>query len=127
MTDAENTRDLVTSWMERYRTAWDSNDPDDIRALFTDDAVYRSAPWRDPWEGPDDIVREWIARRDEPGDYSFDWHVAGVDGGRAFVQGVTRYEKWSFSNLWVIDFAADGRASSFTEWFMDQATPDEIG
>ena len=35
MTDAQT----VERWMIGYRTAWESNDPDDIRAIFTEDAV----------------------------------------------------------------------------------------
>ena len=34
MTNSET----ITDWMNGYLRAWDSNAPDDIRALFTDDA-----------------------------------------------------------------------------------------
>ena len=29
----------VNSWMDMYERAWTSNDPEDIRGLFTEDAV----------------------------------------------------------------------------------------
>ena len=37
-----------------------------------------------------------------------------------FVQGLTTYkaDHRSYDNLWVIQLTADGRASSFTEWYM---------
>ncbi|NNC11781.1 nuclear transport factor 2 family protein [Planctomonas sp. JC2975] len=117
--------ELVQHWIEGYLRAWESNEPDDIRALFTDDATYRTAPFRDPWRGADDIVTEWIRRKDEPGDAAFTWELSGEDGDRAFVQGTTVYDDITYSNLWVIDFAPDGRAAAYTEWWMDRASPPE--
>jgi ketosteroid isomerase-like protein len=110
----------VTTWVEGYLRAWESNEPDDIRALFTDDAQYLTAPFRPPWRGVDQIIEGWIDRRDEPGDATFTWSVLGETADRAFVQGRAEYRgRETYSNLWVIDFAGDGRASSFTEWWME--------
>lgn len=111
----------VQNWIDGYVRAWGSNAPDDIRELFTEDAVYYTAPFREPWRGVDDIVEQWLVRKDEPGDASFTWKQVGEDGDRAFVQGETVYADTTFSNLWVIDFASDGRAAAFTEWWMDQS------
>ena len=36
--------DVVTTWIEGYVRAWNSNDPDDIGSLFTMDAEYSTAP-----------------------------------------------------------------------------------
>ncbi|CAN5142491.1 hypothetical protein BH11ACT3_BH11ACT3_18230 [soil metagenome] len=116
-------RTTVEAWMSAYRRAWDSNAPDDIRALFTDDAEYRTAPHDEPRVGVGAIVAGWLEDRDEPGDYTFTWSVAGIDGDLAFVEGETGYVEPErvYSNLWVITFAADGRASSYTEWYMKRA------
>jgi ketosteroid isomerase-like protein len=115
----------VQRWIDGYVKAWQTNDPNDIGALFTPDAVYYTAPFREPWRGADAIVTEWIARKDEPGDAAFTWHRLGEDGDRAFVDGTTIYSTTTFSNLWVIDFAPDGRARTFTEWWMDQSDDGE--
>ena len=113
----------VDRWIGAYVRAWDSNDPDDIRELFTEDAEYLTAPDREPWRGPDAIAEGWLDRKDDPGEWSFDWEVIGIDGGRAFVQGRTSYrEPPDYSNLWVIDLDEDGRASRFVEWWMEVET-----
>lgn len=114
--------DAVTVWVENYRRAWESNDPDDIRALFTEDAVYRTRPHDEsPWQGREQIVVGWLHDLDEPGTTAFDWHPLVVTDDLAVVQGVTVYENGpTYSNLWVIHLAADGRAREFTEWFMEQ-------
>lgn len=117
MTDDETLR----RWMEGYLRAWASNDPDDIRALFTEDARYFPEPHLDPWEGHEAIVQGWLDHKDEPGDYTFGWEQLALAGDLAFVEGWTDYtdeKTGDYRNLWVIRFANDGRASEFTEWWV---------
>jgi ketosteroid isomerase-like protein len=109
----------ITDWMNGYLRAWDSNDPADIAALFTDDARYLDAPFETARVGIDAIVAGWIESQDQPGDYTFTWSERGLDGDLAFVEGDTAYTNGRrYANLWVIRFAPDGRASEFTEWYM---------
>jgi hypothetical protein len=108
----------VTAWITGYEKAWDSNEPDDIRALFTEDGRYLTAPFEEPRVGHDAIVKGWVDDRDEPGDHTFTWNLIGIDGELAFVEGDTDYGERAYMNLWVIRFADDGRATSFTEWYM---------
>ncbi|MGM9471973.1 nuclear transport factor 2 family protein [Pseudarthrobacter sp. YS3] len=115
--------DAVNSWMAKYIAAWTTNEPEDIRALFTEEAVYETRPHDgDPWRGREQIVDRWLEARDEPGDWIFDWNLLGTDGALAFVQGFTDYlgDRPSYDNLWVIRLEPDGRASALTEWFMER-------
>ena len=118
--DGEVDRSDVAAWIDRYVEAWGSNAPDQIGALFTDDARYFTAPHREPWTGRDAIVREWLGRKDEPGDWGFRYEVLGVDGSVGFVRGWTTYhaDDPDYSNLWVIRLAGDGRCDEFIEWWM---------
>ncbi|MNL36530.1 SnoaL-like domain protein [compost metagenome] len=125
MTDRNTTEAAARRWVAAYEKAWKTNEPDDIRALFTEDAVYFTEPWGEPWAGADAIVAGWLEARDEPGTYAFEWEIAGVDGERVFVDARTDYaaaqeqpEGRVYRNLWVIDLDADGRARAFTEWYM---------
>ena len=114
------TPDGVSRWVAAYQAAWTSNEPDDIRALFTDDAVYNGRP-NDPdaWRGADGIVAGWLDHRDEPGDWTFEWNLLGISGDVAYVQNVTGYaELPDYDNLWKIVFDDEGRAREFTEWAM---------
>lgn len=118
----------VSTWIAGYERAWASNDPEGIHALFTPDAVYLTAPFSEPRIGADAIVSGWLEDQDSPEGYSFSWSVAGLDGDLAFVEGETTYHATAnqegrvYSNLWVIRFAGDGRATSFTEWYMRQSS-----
>jgi SnoaL-like domain len=114
----------VTAWIDGYVTAWNSNRPEDIGRLFSDDAAYCTAPHREPWRGRDGIVSGWLGRREEPGQASFTWRPLVITDDLAIVQGQTSYREPAivYSNLWVIRMAADGRCTEFTEWWMDQAS-----
>lgn len=46
-------------WLERYRRAWESADPDEVVSLFTPDAPYRSSVFREPHVGSDAIRAYW--------------------------------------------------------------------
>jgi SnoaL-like domain len=112
-------RAALERWMERYVQAWGSNDPQDIGALFADDATYYTAPHREPWQGRQGIVDGWIDRKDEPGDWGFRYEVLGIADDLGFVRGWTTYEtNTDYSNLWVVRLDDQGRCSEFIEWWM---------
>lgn len=106
-------------WVAGYVAAWQSNDPAEIGALFTDDARYLTSPDSEPRVGRDAIVAGWLQDLDEPGSWSFDWHIVHEDDGFVAVQGRTDYPaERDYLNLWIIRLADDGRATEYTEWYM---------
>lgn len=111
--------------MAAYRKAWLSNDPADIGALFTDDAVYYNDPFTEPSRGREAILEMWHERQDNPGGNTHTWKPLVVTDDVQIVQGETDYGSVKFSNLWVIRLTDDGRASEFTEWWMDQSRPSD--
>jgi len=113
--------DAVTAWVANYERAWASNDPEEIGALFAEDAAYFPEPWAKPWRGRSEIVTKWLARRDDPETWSFSWHPLIVTEELAIIEGDTRYPKQHYSNLWVLRLDQSGQARQFTEWWMDQA------
>jgi ketosteroid isomerase-like protein len=126
MTDKLIDRATVRSWLAGYVRAWTTNDPADIEALFTPDAVYRPTPHSDGWHGHRAIVAGWIGRKDDPGTWSFEHTILAVDGDVAVVEGRTAYKAppLDYSNLWVLRFAPDGRCREYVEWWVDRNAPD---
>jgi hypothetical protein len=112
---------VLREWVEGYVRAWDSNDPDDIGALFTDDAVYLTEPYAEPWRGREAIVSGWLKNKDEPGDATFDWRPLLESPEVSILTGTTVYHDppRTYSNLWVIRLDPDGRCREFTEWWME--------
>jgi ketosteroid isomerase-like protein len=112
------------AWVERYIGAWNSNDPDEIGALFADDAAYSPTSYAKPWQGRDEIVAQWLARKDEPGAWTFSYEVIGAVGEIGFLRGVTDYpsDEEEYHNLWEITLDSSGRCTRFVEWWMLRPT-----
>ena len=111
---------MLSEWVQAYERAWSSNEPDDIRALFTEDALYHTAPFDEPWRGHAEIVDGWLGRKDEPGDATFEWRPLVETAEVSIITGTTTYADRTYSNLWVIRLGDDGRCREFTEWWMTQ-------
>jgi hypothetical protein len=111
---------MLEEWVEGYQRAWNSNDPEQIGALFTDDARYYTEPFATPWRGRPAIVDAWLDRKDEPGQASFDWQPLVITPDVSVVVGTTTYRDPPkvYSNLWVIRLDPEGRCREFTEWWM---------
>lgn len=112
----------TSNWMEGYLKAWESNDPEDVGGLFTEGALYYTAPYREPWRSREAIVDGWLGRRDEPGTWSFEYEVLSEQDGLGVVRGVTDYPDQGrrYSNLWLIRLDQNGRCQEFIEYFMLQ-------
>ena len=117
----------VQDWLDRYITAWRSNQADPIRDLFTDDVVYR---WR-PYEshpaahGIEEVVEGWLVdTRDEPDSWDAHYQPYAVDGDRAVAVGFSHYRASAgepdrtYHNAFLLRFAPDGRCAEFTECYM---------
>ena len=113
-------RNDVERWVDAYVRAWETNDPDQIEALFTEDARYYTAPHREPWSGREAIIEGWLSRKDEQGRWGFRYEVQDVVGSKAYVRGWTTYhdDPPNYVNLWEVTLVGDGRCSEFVEWWM---------
>jgi len=113
----------VTVWIEAYVRAWNSNDPAEIGALFTDDAEYYTEPFHPPWRGRPEIVAQWLEHKDEPGEARFEWYPVVITDELAVIAGTTTYPDQTFSNLWLLKLDETGTCRQFTEWWMQQTSP----
>ncbi|HKT39599.1 MAG TPA: nuclear transport factor 2 family protein [Ktedonobacterales bacterium] len=120
----------VQRWLDAYSQAWISYDPDEIGALFSEDAEYRYHPWDegdDVLRGREQIVANWLENRDKPGTYRGEYHPLLVSGDGAITVGVSNYYsdetqttlERAYHNLWVLSFTDDGQCRSYTEWYME--------
>jgi hypothetical protein len=122
----------VQAWLDAYSHAWETYDPAEIAALFSDRAEYRWHPADEPVVGRDEIVRAWVApegnesSRDAAGTYEGEYQPYAVDGNKAVAIGISTY--WTdasrskvdrlYYNSWLLEFDDDGKCSSFTEYWM---------
>ena len=124
MTHAE-----VQAWLDRYVAAWRSNDAAQIGDLFSEDARYRYYAYGEWTQGRDAIVAGWLEDPDDPASWEAHYEPFAVDGERAVAVGTSRYEATAdqpdrtFWNCYLMRFAADGRCSEFTEYYMREPAP----
>ena len=132
------THDEVLGWLERHDAAWRAADAAAIRELFSEDAIYHTGPWDEPWRGipgpfrgRDGIAEGWLAGGIEGERFEIWTDIAAIEGRRAVVRRRLTYfqpdcsveSRWD--TLWVIDFDADGRCAEYQEWYVE--APAEAG
>jgi uncharacterized protein (TIGR02246 family) len=114
----------VAAWLDRYSQAWGTYDPDQIGALFSEDAVYFYNPFDEPVRGREAIVASWLEEPDEPGTYEGSYRPLLVAGDQAVARGYSRYLNTNgtvadeYDNLFLLAFDADGRCVEYREWYM---------
>lgn len=122
MTEAD-----LRDWLDRYVAAWHTSDPDDIAALFTEDAVYRYRPYggdAHAVRGRDAIVAAWQEEGDPPGSWEASYAPWAIDAERAVATGTSRYlatdkgPERTYHNAFLLRFAPDGRCAEFGEYYM---------
>jgi hypothetical protein len=118
---ADVTREQVQRWLDAYVGAWHSYDEAAIRELFAEEATYAYHPYDEPEQGRDAIVASWQREPDAPGSWQASYSPTLVAGARAVATGETRYADGEvFSNLFELEFDADGRCTRFVEWYIRQ-------
>jgi len=116
--------DDVQAWLDGYVRAWMSYDPEEVGALWSDDAVHSYGPFDEPVRGRDAIVASWLEDRDATGTYEARYEPLLVAGDRAVANGRSRYFKEDgslrdeYDNIFSLRFDGDGRCTEFREWFM---------
>ena len=113
-------RERVRDWLEGYERAWRSPGTVSLRELFTEDATYSPGPYEKPREGLPAIAELWEAERDGADEaFTMSSDIVATDGDIAVVRvdvGYSKPKKHEYRDLWLIEFAPDGRCRAFEEW-----------
>jgi len=76
----------VRAWIKGYSAAWKARDADAVAAMYAEQAVYRSLPFRDPLHGRAGVLdyTRWAFSSEEDADFWFGEPVS--EGDRAAVE-----------------------------------------
>jgi uncharacterized protein (TIGR02246 family) len=110
----------VEAWLEAYRRAWEDADPDAAAALFTEDAVYRSSPFREPHLGRDGVREYWAKATGTQSGTRVRMGRPVVDGDRVAVEWWATYAdadegEGTLPGILMLRFAPDGRCAELRE------------
>lgn len=108
----------VETWVAGYITAWETNAPADIEAIFAEDAEQHEWPYETDWIGREAIAAGWKERWPwQEGGWSFDWSLLAISGDTFAIQGVGTYVKLGrFQNLWTVTLDDQGQCTMFRMW-----------
>jgi ketosteroid isomerase-like protein len=109
----------IRGWLEGYRRAWEEADPDAAAALFTEDAVYRSSPFREPHIGTAGIRDYWAGTTRQSGTRVL-IGTPIVDGNRVAVEWWATFTdaedgEGTLPGILFLRFAPDGRCEELRE------------
>jgi ketosteroid isomerase-like protein len=114
----------LAAWIDAYARAWREGDAEAAAALFTETATYRSAPFRPPHVGREEIVRYW---REEPARHEgveLAFGTPVVEGRRVAVEWwatvVQNGETVTGPGCLVLRFDRDGRCEELREYWHEQ-------
>src|SRR5687768_10673963 len=116
-------RELLQKWLEEYVEAWRTYEPEKIRNLFSENALYFYSPFDEQTHlrGRDAIVADWLKQPDAVGSWEAQYAPVAVEGNVGVAQGRTRYFRSDgsiqkqFDNIFVLHFDDAGRCTRFTE------------
>lgn len=116
-----------TDWLERYFAAWASNDPDEVAALFAEDAEYSYGPFRVSAHGRDEIVRAWVDGGVPPG-LRTRFEPLAVEGDRGVAHWNVTFARdesgtVEIDGILLCTFDAEGRCTLHREWFDRREVP----
>lgn len=111
----------VVEWLDAYRAAWESRDPQAAAALFTEDASYREEPYAEPFRGQEGVRDYWARVTATQEDVEFRAGTPIVDGHRAAVEWWVTLRNGgmdvTLAGEFFLTFAEDGRCRDLREYW----------
>lgn len=119
----------VARWIEAYGRAWREKDAHGVVRLFTEDAVYRSSPFREPSVGSEGIRAYWERATASQEQVELRFGEPVTEGARAAVEwwGTMRDggEEITLPGILMLRFAPDGRCEELREcWHVESGRVD---
>lgn len=108
-------------WLEGYARAWEEGDAEAAASLFTEDAVYRSHPFREAHVGTEGIRAYWTQATSTQEDVSVRYGDPVAAGDRLAVEWWATFrndgEEITLPGILLLRFAPDGRCEELREYW----------
>jgi ketosteroid isomerase-like protein len=109
----------LVDWVARYESAWRSPGTEALAGLFTDDAMYSTAPYEEPHRGLEAIRRMWNEERSPDEEFEMTSEIVAADGDTGVARIEVAYRSprsQEYRDLWVVRLNESGRCFHFEEW-----------
>jgi ketosteroid isomerase-like protein len=109
------------TWIDGWSRAWPAKDADAVAALYADDAVFRSQPFREAHRGPAGArdYASWAFSEQEDVEFWFGEPVLGDDRAAVEYWAVIAFggRAETIAGVAVLRFAADGRVAEQRDYW----------
>ncbi|WP_375479740.1 nuclear transport factor 2 family protein [uncultured Jatrophihabitans sp.] len=115
----------VSKWLDDYRIAWETRDPDAAAALFTEDSLYREQAYQEAFAGAQGVKEYWINVTATQSDVKIEWGTPLVVDDHAAVEWWVNLKNAgadiTLAGEFMLIFAEDGRCKELREyWFFGE-------
>jgi ketosteroid isomerase-like protein len=113
------TRDQLQAWIDAYERAWRTPGTDALADLFAPEAVYKTAPYENPFRGLAAIAEMWESGRDGADEeFTMTSELVAVEGDTGVARVEVRYGATGseYRDVWIVRLDETGRCSHFEEW-----------
>jgi uncharacterized protein (TIGR02246 family) len=113
----------LRTWLEGYRQAWETRDPEAAAALFSEDARYYETPFLAPAQGRDGVRDYWANATRNQSDITFSYDVVSVSGDRCIARWWATFRRVSsgitvsLDGIFLLEFNEDGLCRELREWW----------
>lgn len=108
-------------WLEAYRQAWITRDPDAAAALFTEDSRYREMPYQEAFEGAQGVRDYWARVTEAQSDVEVRYGAPLTVGNRTAVEWWVTMKNGgqdvTLAGEFMLTFADDGRCHDLREYW----------
>jgi ketosteroid isomerase-like protein len=116
-------RPTFEHWLDAYKLAWETRDPEGAADLFTADATYQETPFEEPVRGRESIRDYWsdATRYQEGVEFSYEILATTGTGGVAHwhseFTSPTSGSAVELDGIFLVELDADGKCIEFREWW----------
>jgi nuclear transport factor 2 (NTF2) superfamily protein len=125
------TSERFEKWLARYKSAWETRDPDAAVLLFTSDATYRVTPFREPELHAKGIRDYWTRVTADQRNVRFQSDMLAISGDRGVCHWNCQFDLESdgsqleIDGIFVFDLGPDDQCHTFREWWHEHVTEPE--
>ena len=129
VTAADLTVADVKAWLKGYETAWETLDPEQAAALFTENATYRDNPYENAYQGRAGIRQYWATVTSDQKDVDFTSEVLTVTGTTGIAHWRSQFKSKesgdtiTLDGIFVLEFADSRLCRSLKEWWHLKVDP----
>jgi ketosteroid isomerase-like protein len=116
-------RPTFESWLDTYKRAWETRDPEAAADLFTADAAYHETPFGEPARGRDGILDYWANATRNQEDIEFSYEVLtttetiGIARWLSQFTSLTSNSAVELDGIFLIKLDVVGKCNELREWW----------